>query len=145
MTDRPDVFFHKDTVGTACPGTNSINRHAELETACRVNGQLRLERVAVVQPMFAPALRLSPIVCERVDPQVGGLWLLGEDGAVYSFGGSRNAGGANGRSWFGNRKAALIEPPFFGEVGHVNGAPVSCVYVIVSRSGERFRMPDDRP
>ena len=26
VTDRPDVFFHKDTVGTACPGTNSINR-----------------------------------------------------------------------------------------------------------------------
>ena len=150
VSDAPEVFVHGDTDATECPGTHVHERRDDLEAACHASSPLHLTASAApvapkVRPTFAPALRLPPVVAGHKDPEAGGAWVLAEDGAVFSFGGARHAGGANGRSWFKGRKAARIEPPFFGEQGRVDGQPVPCVYVIISESGHRFALPFDQP
>jgi hypothetical protein len=145
VTDQPEVFFHGDTDGTECPGTHTAERRTAIEAACRAGAPVPLEVAPVVPPMNRPPLRLPPVVADHKDPQVGGAWVLAEDGAVFAFAGARFAGGANGRTWFRGEKAARIELPAAGDVGLLNGRQVPSVYVIVAQSGRRFALPFDRP
>lgn len=80
-----------------------------------------------VRPMLMPALVLEPIVAELKSPE-GGVWLLSQNGAVYSFGGARYHGGMNGSEHFKGRMAARLEP---------NGQG----YTIIATSGETYHFP----
>ena len=78
---------------------------------------------------------LEPVVDELRCPS-GGVWLLADSGAIYAFAGAPYLGGANGKDYFGGRRAARLlasEDP---------GVPadwrIPDAYVIQATSGELY-------
>lgn len=55
--------------------------------------------------MYTPALALPNIAAEMTPPDGRGVWVLGTNGAVYSFGGAPYHGGMNGSPHFVGRVA----------------------------------------
>lgn len=81
-----------------------------------------------VRPMFDPPQQLARIVDAMADPVGGGVWLLGEDGGIYTYCGARFLGSAVGKPWWGDRKAARLHP---------NGRP-DRGYQIEAQTSERY-------
>ena len=77
--------------------------------------------------MYDPPHTLSPIVASLTAPD-GGVWLLGEDGAIYAYEGAAHKGAANGQAFFAGRRAARLDRCGAG-------------YRIVATSGERYDFP----
>lgn len=77
-----------------------------------------------VKPMYDPPLQ----IVASLERPTGGTWLLGQDGAIYAYGGAPYKGGANGQDYWANRKAAQLE-------AHGDG------YTIIATSGERYDYP----
>lgn len=74
-------------------------------------------------PAFDPPVQLR-IVADLGAP-TGGVWILLEDGAIWTLGNAQYKGGTNGKDYFAGRKAARLEPSGDG-------------YVIVATSGEKY-------
>jgi hypothetical protein len=119
---------HRQAPGaaTACPGEFAMRRMMEMRAPWIGVPDPPKE----VRPMFEPALILEPIVAELAAPD-GGVWLLGTTGAVYAFGGATYHGGPNGKPYWGNRRAAQLEP-----------ADDPYVYRVVATTGERYGFPE---
>lgn len=79
-------------------------------------------------PEFNPPVTLR-IVADLRAPE-GGIWILQEDGAIFTFGAAEFHGGANGKDYFAGRKAAQLEAATLPD--GKNG------YVIIASSGERY-------
>lgn len=79
-----------------------------------------------VRPMYSPPLNIA-IVAHLKAPS-GGVWVLGQDGGVFSFD-SPFYGSAAGKDYFVGRKAARLE-------ARPDGG-----YDIIATSGERYGYP----
>lgn len=60
-------------------------------------------------PRFEPPYRLTGIV-DALPAPGGGVWLLGEDGGLYAFGGAPFHGTVTGKPYWAGRKAARLLP-----------------------------------
>lgn len=81
-----------------------------------------------IAPMYQPALVLRPIVADLPCP-TGGVWLLGDDGGVYAFGGAPFYGAPAGQYYWQGRLPALLTPRADGQPGYT-------VWPTVVQSGE---------
>lgn len=92
-----------------------------------------------VAPMFDPPLAIR-IVDAIPDVDTGqGALLLQDDGAVFAMAGARYWGGANGKPYWGTRKAARIRKP-----QDVPGYPLPSdkKYIITSIEGNHYAYPE---
>lgn len=89
-----------------------------------------------VLPMFGP-FDIHAAVASAKDPVTGGVWLLGQDGAVFAFEGARGVRGVNGQSFFAGRQAAQIERDGNGFAV----APAGKILTVIASSGERYDLP----
>lgn len=92
-----------------------------------------------VSTVFNPPLILEPIVSSMKDPD-GGFILLAASGAIYNFEGSQFYGGANGKPYFTNRKAAYLDLP--NDKEKAAGRKYVIVATNVVPSGERYAFPE---
>lgn len=113
---------HRDAPGatTACPGKHLYAAVPAIRSLAKQGA----EPEPKVKPMYSPPVILEPIVGSCPAPV--GAWLVAASGAVYAFGGAPFYGGPNGEGYWGNRKAARIDPT--GKGG----------YVITATSGEVY-------
>lgn len=87
-----------------------------------------------VKPMFDPPLQVA--AWRRFDYDgMSGVVAVGPDGAVYCEVGNMMRGGANGQSFFVNRRAADIVAP------NADEAAAGKRYVILSTGNERYAFP----
>lgn len=118
------VRGHDSIIRTGCPGDHVRAILPELN--------LRLHDAATVTtkvvPMHSPALTiLDAADCKC---PTGGAWIVGPDGAVYAVGGAPYKGGANGKPYWGTRRAARIEPNSRGG------------YTITATDGKQYSYPE---
>lgn len=89
-----------------------------------------------LSPVFNPPQVLAPLVHEQTPPDGKGVWLLGQDGGVYTYGGAKFYGAANGKPYWGTRRASRFSPLTDAE------RAAGKKYVIQATTGERYAFPE---
>lgn len=92
--------------------------------AFRADVVKRLAPQEKVAAMYSPPLT----IVAALDAPERGVWMLALDGAIYAYAGAMYKGGANGKDYWGARRAARLEP--FGQG-----------YTIVAEDGGRYDYP----
>ena len=92
--------------------------------------------------MIDPPLDVHQMVHARRDKYTNGFYLLQQDGAVFAMEGAVFYGGANGQSWFANRKAAaLLWPEEAAQIHPEMGNFAQYKYVIQDTDNELYGRP----
>jgi hypothetical protein len=96
-----------------------------------------------VKPMIDPPLDMHQVVSVRGDKYTDrGVYVLQEDGAVFAFDGAVYYKGANGESFFANRKAAaLLWPEEAAQIHPEMGNFANYKYVIQDTANELYGRP----
>lgn len=93
-----------------------------------------------VRPMIDPPLDMHRVVAIRRDMYTNGVYILQEDGAVFAWEGAQYFGGANGKPYFGDRKAARLLWP--AEFTAETGQPSPYKYHIQATDGAYYGYPE---
>jgi GH25 family lysozyme M1 (1,4-beta-N-acetylmuramidase) len=118
---------------------NEVISPLVLLSACRWpttgSGTTPPSKPSEVPPVFDPPQQLAPIVDQQTPPSGQGVWLLGQDGGVYTYGGAPFYGAPAGMSYWGGRRAARFDK--------LNDAEKTAgkKYVVLSTAGERYAFP----
>lgn len=100
LNDSAVLTPHNSLSNTICPGNGVLLKLNEMRTPWVPEVPLE------IAPMFDPPIVLEPIAAEL--EHNGGLYLAAPSGALYAFGGAPPIRGANGQSYFVNRRVARL-------------------------------------